>query len=76
MKTGEFIRMLDTWVGSGGPFPDVEEHDLTTVAEAAALCRAVASAHIYVPGEFGRLALFDLMAIRGALSQFEQIVNW
>src|SRR6202162_6098993 len=37
-------------------------HDLTTVAEAEALCRAVASAHIYTPNEFGTLALFDLMS--------------
>src|SRR6185437_1563973 len=61
MDAGEFIRTLDRWTAAGGPFPDVDEHDLTTVGEAEALCRAVACPHIYVPGEFGTLALFDLM---------------
>jgi hypothetical protein len=62
MDAGEFIKTLDSWTTTGGPFPRVPPHDLTTVAEAEALCRAVASAHIYAPNEFGTLALFDLMS--------------
>jgi hypothetical protein len=61
MDAGDFIRTVDNWTANGGPFPEIGEHDLTTAAEAEALCRAVASPHIYTPGEFGTLALFDLM---------------
>src|SRR5580692_1122892 len=62
MDVGEFIRTLDNWTTTGGPFPRLPPHDLTTVAEAEVLCRAVASAHIYTPNEFGTLAPFDLMS--------------
>jgi hypothetical protein len=62
MDANEFINALDTWIGSGEHFPEVRGHDLTTVAEAAALCRAVASPNIYVAGRFDKLALFDLMS--------------
>src|SRR5262249_25683895 len=41
--------------------PRLGPHELTRVAEAQALCRAVASPHIYAAGDYGQLALFDLM---------------
>jgi hypothetical protein len=61
MDAAEFVRTLDNWTERGGPFPRPRQHDLTTAAEAEALCRAVASPHIYTRGEFGPSALFDLM---------------
>jgi hypothetical protein len=56
-----FIDHLDRWTKEGGRLPLVGPHDLTTVAEAQALCRAVASPHVYMPNQFGAPALFDLM---------------
>jgi hypothetical protein len=61
MTPQDFIDCLDGWTRNGGPFPRIGPHELTRVAEAQALCRATASPHIYTAGDYGRLALFDLM---------------
>src|SRR5258708_2025288 len=62
MKPQEFIEIVDKWTSTGGPFPKLAAHDVTTVAEAEAVCRAVASPHVDDAGKYGQLALFDLMS--------------
>jgi hypothetical protein len=61
MRPNEFIKIVDDWVAAGGEFPRIAPHDVTTVAEAQAVCRAAASRHIYDAGQFGSLALSELL---------------
>jgi hypothetical protein len=64
MTPREFVGILDEWGAAGGAFPQPIAYDyaITTAAEAEAVCRALATPHIYAVGGLEVPALNKLVA--------------
>jgi hypothetical protein len=64
MTPQEFVDVIDAWSAAGGAFPKhiAHDHEINTVAETEAVCRALASSHIYAVGDLERPALDHLIA--------------